>query len=54
MLPVCAPARACLTRSLPQAYMQEVASYQAGERDYTKLRGDTGASRPRLGSRCGR
>ena len=34
-----ADARLCLC----QAYMQEVAGYAAGERDYTKLRGDTGA-----------
>jgi alpha-1,3-mannosyltransferase len=40
--------------SMPQAYMQEVAGFQAGERDYTQLRGDTGAGRPRLAAAaCG-
>jgi hypothetical protein len=34
--------------------MQEVGGYQTGERDYTKLRGDTGARCTRLGSGCAR
>jgi len=44
--------RAGLTR-LPQAYMQEVGGFLDGERDYTKLRGDTGASRHRFACSAG-